>query len=277
MAKKGVDGLDNKKKIIGIAALAVIIIVVLIIILIPKKSDQQKASEWNEEHLSEANKENKWDDYSYDEKVKFYKDNFGIEVPEKALNFEEMQKSVNKDIYAWLYVPELGIDTPVVQHPSDDEYYLNYNLDGSKGYPGGIYTEPTYNKKDFSDQNTVIYGHNMKNGTGFAPLHKLEDQATFDSCKYMYVYTRNDILVYRIFAAREVLSLHLLDNFKYDDTTWPEFLQSLLSDDDVSGNGKDQHLSSYDFTKDTKVLTLCTCLKSGDDRYRYDVFGALVR
>ena len=268
---------DNKKKLIGVVALVIIIVAALVIIFIPKKSDQQKASEWNEEKLSEANQENKWEEYSLSEKVKYYKDNFNIDVPEKALNFEEMHKTVNKDIYAWLYIPELGIDTPVVQHPSDDEYYLNYNLDGSKGYPGGIYTEPTYNKKDFTDRQTVIYGHNMKNGTGFAPLHKLEDKATFDKVKYIYVYTENDIFVYRIVAAREVLSVHPLDGYSFDDTTWVEFLKELLNDTDVSGNKKNVHLSSYDFTKDSKVLTLCTCLRSGDDRYRFNTYGVLIR
>ena len=94
---------DNKKKLIGVVALVIIIVAALVIIFIPKKSDQQKASEWNEEKLSEANQENKWEEYSLSEKVKYYKDNFGIDVPEKALNFEEMHKTVNKDIYAWLY------------------------------------------------------------------------------------------------------------------------------------------------------------------------------
>ena len=281
MSKKGLEGLDNKKKIIIIVALVVVIVAALIIFFVSgMKSDQQRASEWNEEHLSEANKESKWEEYSYDEKVKYYKDNFGIDVPEKALNFEEMHKTVNKDIYAWLYIPEIGIDTPVVQHPTDDDYYLNYNLDGSKGYPGGIYSEPGYNKKDFMDPQTVIYGHNMKNGTGFAALHQLEDKATFDKVRYIYVYTENDILVYEIFASREVLSTHALDAPPYNKETledFPDFLQTLLSDTDVSGNNKDNHIDKYDFTKDSKILTLCTCLKSGDDRYRYNTYGVLLR
>ena len=84
----------------------------------------------------------------------------------EAVDIKKLQQEINPELYAWLYIPEIGIDTPVVQHPTDDEYYLNYNLDGSKGYPGGIYTEPTYNSKDFTDRQTVIYGHN--NGTAYS-------------------------------------------------------------------------------------------------------------
>ena len=82
----------------------------------------------------------------------------------------------NEDVYAWITVPGTVIDYPILQHATDNTYYLNYNIDGSYGYPGCIYTE-NMNSKEFTDNNTVIYGHNMKNGTMFAGLHKFEDAA----------------------------------------------------------------------------------------------------
>lgn len=33
----------------------------------------------------------------------------------------------------------------------------------------------SYNQPDFSDRNTILYGHNMANGTMFADLHMFED------------------------------------------------------------------------------------------------------
>lgn len=77
------------------------------------------------------------------------------------VKFGELQ-SVNPDVYAWITVPGTEIDYPILQHPSDNSYYLMHNIDGSYGYPGCIYTE-NLNSKDFTDNNTVIYGHNMKN------------------------------------------------------------------------------------------------------------------
>ncbi len=52
----------------------------------------------------------------------------------RTVDFTALQEDTNADIYAWIYIPDTRIDYPVLQHPSDDTYYLNYNLDGSKGY-----------------------------------------------------------------------------------------------------------------------------------------------
>lgn len=69
---------------------------------------------------------------------------------------------MNPDVYAWITVPGTEIEYPILQHPSDNSYYFMHNIDGSYGYPGCIYTE-NLNSKDFADNNTVIYGHDMKN------------------------------------------------------------------------------------------------------------------
>ena len=59
-------------------------------------------------------------------------------------------------------LPGTEIEYPILQHPSDNSYYFMHNIDGSYGYPGCIYTE-NLNSKDITDNNTVIYGHNVKN------------------------------------------------------------------------------------------------------------------
>ena len=102
----------------------------------------------------------------------------GIEIPEKEIDFEQLHID-NPDIYAWIYVPGTLVDYPVLQHPTDNSFYLEHNIDGSAGYPGCIYTE-LYNKKDFSDRNTLMYGHNMANGTMFATLHYYENSQNFE-------------------------------------------------------------------------------------------------
>lgn len=140
----------------------------------------------------------------------------GVPVPEKAVDFPKLREEVNADIYAWIYIPDTAIDYPVLQHPTDNAYYLEYNLDGSKGYPGCIYTE-NYNKKDFSDPVTVLYGHNMKNGTMFADLHKYEDSKFLTEHPYIYVYTEEGLLAYRIFSACEYTSEHLLYTYDFTD------------------------------------------------------------
>ena len=67
--------------------------------------------------------------------------------------------ALNADAYAWLEIPGTGISQPILQSSIDDEYYLTHNAAKEEAEDGAIYTE-TANDIDFSDGNTVIYGHN---------------------------------------------------------------------------------------------------------------------
>lgn len=150
----------------------------------------------------------------------------GIPVPDKTIDFTDLQENTSADIYAWIYIPDTKIDYPVLQHPTDNSYYLNYNLDGSKGYPGCIYTED-YNAKDFSDVNTVIYGHNMKNGTMFAGLHQYGDSEFFAEHPYIYIYTPEKLFAYEVFASYEAGNEHILLSYAFDNKT---IFQNYLDD-----------------------------------------------
>lgn len=183
-------------------------------------------------------------------------ENMGIPVPEKEVDFADLQANTNEDIYAWIYIPDTAIDYPILQHPTDNTYYLNYNLDGSRGYPGCIYTED-YNARDFSDPVTVLYGHNMKNGTMFAGLHKYGDSEYMDSHPYVYVYTEEKLLVYEIFAAYEYSDKHLLYNKDYTDSAiFAGYLEEIQ---DVHGMN---HVvkEGVEVTEDSRILTMSTCI-----------------
>lgn len=195
----------------------------------------------------------------------------GIPIPEKEVDFADLQKNTNADIYAWIYIPDSKIDYPIVQHPTDNYYYLNYNLDGTKGYPGCIYTED-YNTKDFTDPNTVIYGHNMKNGTMFAGLHNYEDIQYFDENPYVYIYTPDELLVYEIFAAYEYDDRHILYNFDFsNETIYQNYLDEISNIRTMNCNIRE----GVEVTTDDKIITLSTCIATKPDN-RYLVQGVLL-
>lgn len=151
------------------------------------------------------------------------------------VKFEELQ-AVNPDIYAWITVPGTVIDYPILQHASDNTYYLMHNIDGSYGYPGCIYTE-NMNSKDFTDNNTVIYGHNMKNGSMFAQLHKFEDPDFFNENREVLIYLPDEVLHYTIFAAHIYDDRHLLYSFDFTDPeVYQKYLDSIFSTRDMSAN-----------------------------------------
>lgn len=195
----------------------------------------------------------------------------GIPIPEKEVDFAGLQENTNEDIYAWLYIPGTEIDYPILQHPLDNTYYLNRNLDGSAGYPGCIYTE-NYNAKDFSDANTVVYGHNMKNGTMFAGLHKYEDSRFFEENPYVYVYTEAGLFVYEIFAAYESSNEHILLSYNFEnEVVFQHYLDDIYNVRSMNCN------LNYDMVvgADNHIITLSTCIANKPDN-RYLVQGVLL-
>lgn len=195
----------------------------------------------------------------------------GYDVPEKIIDFEALQQEENEHIYAWITVPGTVIDYPIVQHPEDPDYYLNYNLDGTKGYPGGIYTQ-FYNSKDWEDANTVIYGHNMKNGTMFAGLHRYEDSEFFEENPYVYIYSEDKVRVYQIFAAYEYADINLVTYFSLPGVmTYEEYLAGIYDIDGMNNNFN----TDIQVTTEDKIVTLATCISSKPNM-RYLVQAVLV-
>ncbi len=188
----------------------------------------------------------------------------------RAVDFQTMQSDINGDIYGWIYIPGTNIDYPILQHESSDSYYLNYNLDGTKGYPGCIYTEKL-NQKDFSDFNTLIYGHNMKNGSMFHDLHRYKEEAFWRESPYVYVYLPGRALRYEIFAAYAYDDRHILYSFDFNSSEGRrEYLEELVK---ASGAGG---LFNEDVTlgEDSRILTLSTCI-GGKSNNRFLVQAVL--
>lgn len=195
----------------------------------------------------------------------------GIEIPEKNLDWNALREE-NADIYAWIYVPNTTVDYPILQHPTDNTYYLNYNMDGTKGYPGCIYTED-YNTKDFSDTNTVIYGHNLKDKTMFSSLHNFEDDEVFNQDNYIFIYTEDYVFVYRVFAAYEYEGIHLIANFDYsNEYVYKDYIDSIFE-----GTGRVSKVrEDVEVTTDDKIVTLSTCTTDHNSNYRFLVAGVLL-
>ena len=90
-----------------------------------------------------------------------------VEIP---IDFAGLQAQ-NPDVYAWIQVPgDRSRLSPILQSPDDNGYYLDHDINKTEAAAGAIFTE-NYNTKTFEDPNTVIYGHDMKNGSMFQSLH----------------------------------------------------------------------------------------------------------
>ncbi|MCF0231006.1 MAG: class B sortase [Enterococcus sp.] len=133
----------------------------------------------------------------------------------REINFAELQQ-INPDIYAWIYIPGTNVDFPVLQHPSDDEYYLHHDFRGNFSYRGAIYSE-SVNNKDFVDPVTVLYGHNMGDDSMFSTLSLFKDKAFFDTHEYMYIYMPDSSSKLSIISAYVWNDNHIIKNNDFND------------------------------------------------------------
>lgn len=180
------------------------------------------------------------------------------EIP---IDFASLQAQ-NPDVYAWIQIPDTNVDYPILQSATDDSYYLDHTIDGVEGYPGSIYTE-SLNSKDFTDFNTVIYGHDMKDGSMFKHLHKYEDMSFLMEHQDVIIYTPEQKYVYRIFAAVEYDDRHVMYSYDFNtDAGKQEFLDSIYNVTSMTKNIR----SDINVGIEDRILTLATCIGGKPDK-----------
>lgn len=186
--------------------------------------------------------------------------------------FDELME-INPDIYAWLYIPNTNVDYPVARSTSDgdDSFYLEHNVYRQYQFSGTIYSE-IKNQPDMHDRVTVMYGHNMLNGTMFASLHNFANKEFFEQNNTAFVLTEDKVFTYLIYSAYTYDDRHILNtNFFGDDEVFQRYLDETLDPHAVDANVRE----GIDLTINSKILTLSTCT-SGPSDTRYLVQGVLV-
>ena len=175
--------------------------------------------------------------------------------PEELLQFQQQ----NEHVVALLDIPGTSIHYPILMHPVIEDYYLNRTIDGYEGYPGSIYINPVETDR-FDTFNTVIYGHNMADGTMFGTLKDFEDKAFMDAHREIRIYTDTEEHVYTVAAIVIYDDRHI--TYTYDDDNPADraaFLQSVQSADWVDG---------VEVNTDSHIITLSTCIGGMPDNRR---------
>lgn len=104
---------------------------------------------------------------------------------EDTLSFEELQK-INPDVFGWLTIYGTNIDYPLVQG-EDNEKYVNTDAAGEFSLSGALFLDYR-NQNDFSDFNSIIYGHHMEKELMFGELYKFEEKDYFEEHRYGEVF-----------------------------------------------------------------------------------------
>lgn len=194
------------------------------------------------------------------------------------INISELKK-INPDTKGWIYFENGEISYPIVQ-AADNDYYLHTSFEGEELRAGSIFLEMLC-KDDFSDTNSIIYGHNMRDLSMFGKLqrYKYEENYYKDNL-YFQIITADKVYRFQIFAFNDVdddsdvYTITFATDKEYVDyiRMVKQLSQANISVPDVAdpeATPDEQILSNY-----KKLVTLSTCTASDD--MRFAVIGTIV-
>lgn len=168
------------------------------------------------------------------------------------------------DIIGWLYCPDTAVDYPVVRS-EDNTYYIRHLPDGTWNASGTIFLDYR-NQVDFSDSNSIIYGHNRRNGAMFAMLPDYADPEYYEEHPVWYLLTPTKNYKLEIFAGHETTSVSEAYEIPLLLEEWKELMQAHIAASDFA--------TEVELEEGNKVVTLSTCV-SGRTGVRYVVLAVL--
>lgn len=181
------------------------------------------------------------------------------EHAEKLVDFEALWKK-SKQVVGWIQVSGIDeINYPVVW--KDDTYYLSHEWDGKESKYGAIFMEES-NTADCSDLHTIIYGHNMKDGTMFGSLDDYAEKAFYEKNAGIITLTlAEETRTYQIFSVEYV---NPTEEKVYTvgfspDQEYLDFLQGMTA--------RSLYQTGVSVTQEDSVLTLSTCAQKGTIRF----------
>ena len=149
----------------------------------------------------------------------------------EGIDFDAL-RSINPNVVGWIIVPGTAISYPIVQG-TDNAWYLRHTFSGERNASGAIFLDYR-NNADFSDTQIILHGHNMRDGSMFAPLHGWPGN-------HFVIHTPDGVLEFEVFNHQTVDAMH-------------EIFQLHNTEDE------------------TRIVTLSTCVK-GRSHLRYVVQG----
>lgn len=166
----------------------------------------------------------------------------------------DVLRTINEDVIGWITIPDTPISYPIMKG-EDNEYYLKTTWNRESNFVGSIFLE-CMNSPDFTDFNTIVYGHNMFDDTMFGSLNEYKNLDYWKEHPYVYTYDDRGCHRYEVFAAyvADVESDTYRLGFSKDEAK-TDFIQYCLSESEID--------TGIIPTVNDKILTLSTCTNYG--------------
>ncbi len=211
--------------------------------------------------------------------------NFKItNIPENRnnsiLNYNKIHyKSINFNFKALLKLCEDGVgyiyqDDTVVSYPilqaEDNDKYLRHLMNGEYNVAGSLFVDYAF-EEGLNSRYSIIYGHNMDDGSMFGTLTKYKDEEYYKEHPEFQIFVGDRGYVYYVYAAAQVP----IDSFvfNYNDMTDEEFLEFMAEVKELTDYEIDIPVK---ITEHSHVVLLSTCIEYPRD-YNYRYVAVLVR
>lgn len=164
----------------------------------------------------------------------------------------------HQDAVGWIRFEDDLISYPIMQ-ASDNSKYAFKDSEGNDSETGSIFLDYR-SSSDFTDSNTIIYGHNMKDRTMFGALKAYKEDISFldnDEHKYFQIITPEGTGRYLMFAFMDVPKDSYIYDVCGDDTSrMREFLDTIEYKTYID--------TGIEPDVDDKIITLSTCTQKDD-------------
>lgn len=174
----------------------------------------------------------------------------------------------NQDIIGHLKIEGTRINYPVTQY-ADNDFYLYHDIQKQPHHAGWVFLDRT-NSIARPDRNTVIYGHNMMDGSRFRDMLKFTCPDFFATHRYITFDTAYNTQQWEIFAFyRTDISFNYIQTIFPSQNAFGELVAEMKSH---SWHDVNVNVTAYD-----RILTLSTCAGAGATNFRYVLNARLIQ
>ena len=175
------------------------------------------------------------------------------------VDFEKL-KGINSNTIGWLKVHGTDVEYPVVQG-KDNSFYLNHSFDKKYNPAGWIFADYNNQFDEKMDKNTVIYGHNRRDGSMFCTLKNILKPEWYENeeNKKIIFITENEKIIYETFSVYEIEEeLYYVTTDFSSETKYQKFIDTVKSRSIVD--------FGVEINTEDEILTLSTC--ANNNKYR---------
>ena len=179
-----------------------------------------------------------------------------------SVDFKALQ-ATNPEIIGWLYIPDSAMSYPLLQ-ASDNDKYLHQMYNKQHSIFGSIFMDYR-NKADLKDLHTIIYGHNMKNGSMFHNIRYFAEAEYFEEHQELYIYMPEKILKYQIISCYEYDDRHLMGTYDFsNEEIYAEYLEEIMKPRSMYTMIRED----VELTTEDRIVTLSTCIANKPNNRR---------